>query len=105
MYEYKIYKSVYDEIINGTKTIEIRLLNDKSDKIKSGDTLESIADKFKTNPSVFINSSIVSVNESVNLVTNSISSCLVAFFISSIPSNFSKKYKSARTAETVPPGQ
>ena len=40
MYEYKIYKSVYDEIINGTKTIEIRLLNDKSDKIKSGDTIK-----------------------------------------------------------------
>ena len=40
MYEYRIYKSVYDEIINGTKTIEIRLLNDKSDKIKSGDTIK-----------------------------------------------------------------
>ena len=40
MYEYRIYKSVYDEIINGTKTIEIRLLNDKSNKIKKGDTIK-----------------------------------------------------------------
>lgn len=40
MYEYKIYKSVYEEIINGTKNIEIRLLNDKSEKIKKGDTIK-----------------------------------------------------------------
>ena len=40
MYEYKIYKSVYDQIINKTKTIEIRLLNDKSNKIKKGDTIK-----------------------------------------------------------------
>lgn len=40
MYEYKIYKSVYDQIINKTKTTEIRLLNDKSNKIKKGDTIK-----------------------------------------------------------------
>lgn len=40
MYEYRIYKSVYDQIINKTKTTEIRLLNDKSNKIKKGDIIK-----------------------------------------------------------------
>lgn len=39
MIEYKIYKEVYDEILSGRKTIEFRLLNDKSDKIKIGDII------------------------------------------------------------------
>ena len=39
MFEYKIYKSVYDDIICGKKTIEYRLLNEKSEKIKKGDTI------------------------------------------------------------------
>ena len=36
MTEYRIYKNVYDEILSGKKTIEFRLLNEKSDKIKLG---------------------------------------------------------------------
>ncbi len=39
MYEYRIYKEVYDEMISGRKNIEIRLLTDKSEQIKVGDTL------------------------------------------------------------------
>jgi len=39
MFEYRIYESVYDEIISGRKNIEIRLLNEKSSKIKIGDTI------------------------------------------------------------------
>lgn len=37
--EYNIFKSVYDCIISGEKTIEYRLLNDKSRKIKKGDII------------------------------------------------------------------
>ena len=37
MFEYRIYKSVYDDIKSGKKTIEYRLLNEKSKKIKKGD--------------------------------------------------------------------
>lgn len=37
--EYRIYPSVYDEIILGNKNVEIRLLNEKSEKIKIGDKI------------------------------------------------------------------
>jgi len=40
MHEYKIYQNVYDEMISGRKNIEIRLLNEKSKKIKIGDTIK-----------------------------------------------------------------
>lgn len=40
MHHYKIYKFVYDKMISGQKTVEIRLLNEKSEKIKPGDTIE-----------------------------------------------------------------
>lgn len=39
MTEYRIYQSVYDEMLNGNKNIEIRLLNDKSRNIKIGDKI------------------------------------------------------------------
>lgn len=39
MIEYKIYQEVYDSIIRGIKKVEIRLLNDKSSKIKIGDEI------------------------------------------------------------------
>ena len=39
-YEYKIYNSVYEDMINGIKTIEFRLLNDKSNSIKKGDEIK-----------------------------------------------------------------
>ncbi len=48
-FNYKIYSEVYDEIIRGNKTIEIRLLNEKSDKIKNGDEITfSVLDSDKT---------------------------------------------------------
>ena len=34
-YSFKIYEEVYNEMINGQKTIEIRLLNDKTESIKA----------------------------------------------------------------------
>lgn len=40
MIEYRIYESVYDDIISGKKNIEVRLLNDKSEKIKIGDKIK-----------------------------------------------------------------
>lgn len=40
MIEYKIYSSVYDEMISGKKRIEIRLLNEKSNNIKNGDIIQ-----------------------------------------------------------------
>lgn len=39
-FEYRIYKSVYDDMISGKKTIEFRLLNEKSDSIKNGDEIK-----------------------------------------------------------------
>lgn len=36
MIEYRIYTSVYNDMISGNKNIEVRLLNDKSEKIKIG---------------------------------------------------------------------
>ncbi len=39
MYEYRIYKSVYDDMITGKKKVELRLLTDKSAKIKKDDLI------------------------------------------------------------------
>ncbi len=39
VYNYNIYKSVYDDMKCGKKTVEFRLLNEKSEKIKIGDTI------------------------------------------------------------------
>lgn len=38
--EYQIYSSVYDEMILGKKNVEIRLLNEKSKRIKIGDKIK-----------------------------------------------------------------
>ena len=38
-FEYRIYDEVYNEIILGKKTIEFRLLNEKSDSIKPKDEI------------------------------------------------------------------
>ncbi len=40
MIEYRIYQSVYDDMIMGKKNIEIRLLNEKSENIKIGDKIK-----------------------------------------------------------------
>lgn len=40
MIEYKIYKNVYEEMLFGKKNVEIRLLNEKSQKIKIGDKIK-----------------------------------------------------------------
>lgn len=37
MIEYRIYKSVYDDMLSGKKNIEFRLLNEKPKRIKPGD--------------------------------------------------------------------
>lgn len=56
MIEYRIYKSVYDDMLLGKKNIEFRLLNEKSDKIKPGDKI-----KFKVldNDSLYILTNVV----------------------------------------------
>lgn len=41
-FEYKIYNDVYNDMVSGKKTIEIRLLNEKSDSIKIGDEIKFI---------------------------------------------------------------
>ncbi len=38
-FEYRIYDMVYDDIVSGKKTIEFRLLNDKSKDISKGDEI------------------------------------------------------------------
>lgn len=40
MIEYRIYESVYNDMISGKKNIEVRLLNEKSAKIKNGDKIK-----------------------------------------------------------------
>mgnify|MGYP005788452919 FL=1 len=48
-FEYKIYRKVYDNMIAGTKKVEIRLLNGKSNKIKIGDKIKfSVVDDENT---------------------------------------------------------
>lgn len=39
-FEYRIYESVYNDMISGKKTIEFRLLNEKSEKIQKGDEIK-----------------------------------------------------------------
>lgn len=39
-FEYRIYNEVYDEIVSGKKTIEFRLLNEKTESIKQGDEIQ-----------------------------------------------------------------
>ena len=39
-FEYRIYNSVYEDMISGKKTIEFRLLNEKSESIKIGDEIK-----------------------------------------------------------------
>ena len=38
-YKYRIYDTVYEDIVSGKKTIEYRLLNDKSRDIQIGDQI------------------------------------------------------------------
>jgi len=38
-FEYRIFDEVYNDMIIGKKTIEFRLLNDKSNSIKKGDEI------------------------------------------------------------------
>lgn len=40
IFNYKIYQNGYDAMISGKKTIEIRLLNEKSENIKKGDEIK-----------------------------------------------------------------
>ena len=40
MFEYRIYQSVYDAMISRKKNIEVRLYNEKSEKIKPGDKIK-----------------------------------------------------------------
>lgn len=40
IYTYKIFESVYNEIKDGKKTIEFRLLNEKSENIKKGNLIK-----------------------------------------------------------------
>ena len=40
MFRYRIYENVYEAMISGKKHIEIRLLNEKSESIKKGDTIK-----------------------------------------------------------------
>lgn len=39
-YEYRIYNEVYDDMVSGKKTIEFRLLNEKTESIKQGDEIK-----------------------------------------------------------------
>ena len=41
-FKYRIYKEVYNDMLSGKKNIEFRLLNDKSESIKVGDTIKFI---------------------------------------------------------------
>ena len=38
-FEYRIYDTVYNDMISGKKTIEYRLLNEKTESIKKGDEI------------------------------------------------------------------
>jgi ASC-1-like (ASCH) protein len=40
LFEYKIYDAVYNDMISGKKTIEFRLLNEKTESIKIGDEIK-----------------------------------------------------------------
>lgn len=41
-FEYKIYDDVYNDMVSGKKTIEIRLLNEKSNSIKIDDEIKFV---------------------------------------------------------------
>lgn len=41
-FEYRIYEEVYNDMLSGKKTIEFRLLNEKSRNIKIGDKIKFI---------------------------------------------------------------
>lgn len=41
-FKYRIYEEVYNDMISGKKTIEFRLLNEKSNSIQIGDTIKFI---------------------------------------------------------------
>ena len=40
MFKYRIYDYVYEAMKNGVKNVEIRLYNEKSSRIKTGDLIE-----------------------------------------------------------------
>ena len=49
IFDYRIYENVYNAMITGKKNIEIRLLNEKSCKIKIGDKIRfSVVDSEKS---------------------------------------------------------
>lgn len=56
MIEYRIYKSVYDDMLSGKKNIEFRLLNEKSENINQDDKI-----KFRVldNDNLYILASVV----------------------------------------------
>lgn len=41
-FEYQIYENVYNDIVEGNKTIEFRLLNEKSNSVNIGDEIKFI---------------------------------------------------------------
>lgn len=41
-YSYRIYDEVYNDILSGKKTVEFRLLNEKSSCIKIGDKIKFV---------------------------------------------------------------
>ena len=41
-FKYKIYESVYNDMVSGKKKLEFRLLNEKSESIKVGDEIKFI---------------------------------------------------------------
>lgn len=41
-YEYRIYEKVYNDMLSGKKTIEFRLLNEKSNNMQIGDKIKFI---------------------------------------------------------------
>ena len=41
-FKYRIYNDVYEAMISGTKTIELRLYNEKSSKIKKGNIIKFV---------------------------------------------------------------
>ena len=43
-FKYRIYDEVYNDILSGKKTIEFRLLNDKSNSIQIGDKITFFVD-------------------------------------------------------------
>ena len=74
IFNYKIYKNVYEAMISGRKSIEIRLLNEKSAKIQKGDKIHfSVLDSDEqlevivTNKYIFTNFSDLWKNKKIVL--------------------------------------